>query len=304
MRRKVYIIGKSTKRMRWKFLLLTFSIVFLFNFVTAADTIATNASLVNSGTHDLNSVNGVLFVPEVNKTLVSITRNSTDTAPFCIVLDGKTNATIVNSTWTNDVCDGGNVSLTAGNLYRIGTGANSTNYNYIYGNYNPAFYSGIGNFTGGCFGADCATAYTIASTMYSIQSITLGDPTPAPPTFENLTVENLTARLIYTQNFSTEGVTKNMTFFSEFALIFRSITQRIWSPSAGTLKADASSLILLDTPTVNATNNVTVGKLLKLNAGALPTCNSVTNGSFAINTTGMLVFCNNGTRWRRVSLTN
>lgn len=290
--------------MKVKFLLLALSIVFLLNFVSADVTIATNASFSGSGAHDTNSVDGVLFVPEVNRTLVSITRNATDTAPFCTVIDGKTNVTIVNSTWSSNVCDAGGVNLTAGNLYRIGTGANSTAYNYVTGTYNAAFYPGIGNFTGGCFGLDCAVAYTISSTMYSINSITLGDVVVPPVTAQNLTVENLTARIILTQNFSTNGVTKNMTFFSEFAVIFRDIAQRIWSPSAGTLNIDASTLVAIRSPTTNVTGNLTVGQLIKLNTGALPSCNAAVNGSFARNSTGMLVFCTNGTRWQRVSLTN
>lgn len=301
-------------------LLLILSIVFLINFVSADVSVSTNTTYYKSQVHSPNSVEGVLFVPEANFTLINVTRNSIASAPFCVVFDGKTNVTIANSIWVNNICNV-NVPFVKGNLYRIGTGTNATTnyitvYNQTYSiNYNPTngtngtygflkYYLGIGNFTGGCYSSTC-NVYAIASTLYNIESITLGDPLPPglPSSGDNLTVENLNARIIDTQNFSADRVTKSLTFFSDFALIFRDITQRIWSPIAGTLNIDASNLVALRSPTTNVTGNLTVGQLVKLNSAALPACNAATDGSLARNVTGMLVFCDNG-KWKRITLKN
>ncbi len=185
MKRAIFILS----------LFATFISLMLVNFASATTTISTNTTYSNNWPHDLNSVSGVLFVPAVNQNLVSISKNPTDTAPFCLVFDGNTNQTLVNSTWVNNKCDTNNVALIAGNLYRIGTGANSTVYRVTYDqSYSPAFYPGIGNFTGGCYGwGNCGEFYTTASTMYSIESITLSQITsPQPPVLSVIGTKNIT----------------------------------------------------------------------------------------------------------------
>ncbi|MEK6811598.1 MAG: Ig domain-containing protein [Nanoarchaeota archaeon] len=169
------------------FLFATLNSIMLLNFVSStATTISANASYNDQGTLYPNNANGVLFVSEINQTLVSIQRSYLDNAPFCIVVDGTTNQIIFNSTWTNNVCNV-NIQLVEGNLYRIATAADSGTYQDGYDvSYSPAYYPGIGNFIGGCYSYNCQT-YTLSSTMYSIESITVSsEPAPYPPILSSI----------------------------------------------------------------------------------------------------------------------
>lgn len=146
--------------------------------LASAVTLTTNATYSINSTHDLNAVDGILFFATANNTLQNISRSPIDTAPFCIVIDGRSNATLVNTTWVANQCVA-NINLTAGTLYRIGTGANATVYNISYNNTInvfptlPVVYPGYGNFTGGCYSADCGI-YAINSTVYSITNLSFG----------------------------------------------------------------------------------------------------------------------------------
>lgn len=168
-----------------KTLLIVFSILsMLFLSLASAEQLSVNVTYQLNSSHDPDSASGILYMANTNHYLSNVTRSPYNTATICSIIDSNSNLTVVNSTWSNNVCNTGNLPILAGRLYRIMTidvgGLYSNTYNNTANIFPrlPISYPSFGNITGGCYDINCA-AYTINSTLYGITG--LGVSSTAPP---------------------------------------------------------------------------------------------------------------------------
>ena len=145
-------------------------------YVSAQVTISSNITYFTNQSHDPNSQNGIVITSLTNQTLFNISRTEIDTAPYCIITDHRTNLTLVNTTWTDNVCVA-NINLTVGESYRLATGANSTTYRVGINNTIhlspglPIVYINFISFISGCSGNNCGDSFP--TTVYSINNVTV-----------------------------------------------------------------------------------------------------------------------------------
>lgn len=159
--------------------------LFLMPLVVAQTVVTTNITYHNNQSHDTNSFNGIVIASLTNQTLFNFSRSPIDTAPYCLIVNHRTNETLLNTTWIENQCIA-NINLTVGESYRFSTGANSTSYRVTFNNTMSTFpglpFARIPffNLLFGCSGNLCGDSFP--TTVYSITNFTLGQ------TIENLTI--------------------------------------------------------------------------------------------------------------------